>query len=130
MDNRLFDQPPTDNEDLPLELQAAARSYAAQPAPSPSSADTAYLIHVLLREAMFPAQDTPDASNAHLWQILVLARFRVYMLGPWFWSAGILLLLAGILLARPLAVADLSTLLILLLPLTAVLGLTHALRTP
>ena len=41
-----------------------------------------------------------------------------------------MLLLAGILLARSLTVSDLITLLILPLPLTAVLGLTHALRTP
>ena len=52
------------------------------------------------------------------------------MLGPWFWSAGILLLLAGMLLAPHMAVSHLVTLLILLLPLTAVLGLAHALRSP
>jgi hypothetical protein len=60
----------------------------------------------------------------------VLARWRVYLLGPWFWSAGVLLLLAGLLLARYTTVGDRVTLLILLLPLTAVLGLAHAFRTP
>jgi hypothetical protein len=130
MDNRSFDRPPIQSDELPLDLQATARSYAAQPVPRPSSAETAQLIHALLTEAAFHAQDTHDEGNDHLWRIPVLASFRVYLLGPWFWIAGVLLLLAGILLARSLGVSDLITLLILLLPLTAVLGLTHALRTP
>lgn len=130
MDNRSFDQPPIQSDELPLDLQATARSYAAQPVPRPSSAETAQLIHSLLTEAAFHAQDTHDEENNHLWRIPVLARWRVYLLGPWFWIASVLLLLAGILLARSLSVSDLITLLILLLPLTAVLGLTHALRTP
>jgi hypothetical protein len=130
MDNRSFDRPPIQSDELPLDLQATARSYAAQPVPHPSSAETTQLIHALLTEAAFHAQDTHDEGNNHFWRIPVLASFRVYLLGPWFWIAGVLLLLAGILLARSFAVSDLITLLILLLPLTAVLGLTHALRTP
>jgi len=130
MDNRSFDQSPMQSDELPLELQAAARSYAAQPVPRPSSADTAQLMHYLLAEAAFQAQDTHFERTNHLWHIPVLARWRVYLLGPWFWIAGVLLLLAGILLARSITVSDLITLLILLLPLTAVLGLTHALRSP
>ncbi len=130
MDNSSFDQSPIQSDELPLDLQAAARSYAAQPVPRPSSADTAQLIHALLTEAAFQAQDTHYEGNDHLWHIPVLARWRVYLLGPWFWISGVLLLLAGILLARSIAVSDLITLLILLLPLTAVLGLAHALRTP
>jgi hypothetical protein len=130
MDNSSFDRPPIQSDELPLDLQATARSYAAQPVPRPSSAETAQLIHSLLTEAAFHAQDTYYEENDHLWHIPVLARWRVYLLGPWFWIAGVLLLLAGILLARSIAVSDLITLLILLLPLTAVLGLTHALRTP
>ena len=130
MDNRSFDQPPIQSDELPPELQAAARSYAAQPVPRPSSADTAHLIHALLTEAAFQAQDTQYEGNHHLWRMPVLARWRVYLLGPWFWIAGVLLLLAGILLARSITVSDLITLLILLLPLTAVLGLAHALRAP
>jgi hypothetical protein len=126
MDNRSFDQ----SDELPLDLQATARSYAAQPVPRPSSAETAQLMHALLTEATFQAQGTHSAKNDHLWHIPVLTRWRVYLLGPWFWIAGVLLLLVGILLTRSLAVSDLITLLILLLPLTAVLGLAHALRTP
>ncbi|MDQ2715332.1 MAG: hypothetical protein M3Z08_10535 [Chloroflexota bacterium] len=130
MDNRSFDQPPIQSDELPLDLQAAARSYAAQPVPRPSSAETAQLFHALLTEAAFEAQNTPYEGNQHLWHIAVLARWRVYLLGPWFWIASVLLLLAGILLARSLPVSDLITLLILLLPLTAVLSLVHALRMP
>lgn len=130
MDNSSFDRPPIQSDELPLDLQAAARSYADQPVPRPSSADTVQLIHYLLTEAAFEAQNTPFEGNNHLWHIPVLARWRVYLLGPWFWIAGVLLLLAGIPLARYITVSDLITLLILLLPLTAVLGLTHALRTP
>jgi hypothetical protein len=130
MDNRSFDQPPIPSDELPPDLQAVARSYAAQPVPRPSSAETARLIHALLTEAAFQAQDTHEKGSAPLWRISVLTRWRVYLLGPWFWMTGILLLLAGILLARSLTISDLITLLILLLPLAAVLGLAHALRTP
>ncbi len=130
MNNSSFDQPPIQSDELPLDLQAAARSYAAKPVPRPSSADTAQLIHALLTEAAFETQHMPFEGNHHLWHIPVLARRRVYLLGTWFWVASVFLLLAGILLARSITVSDLITLLILLLPLTAVLGLTHALRTP
>ncbi len=130
MDNSSFNRPPIQSDELPLDLQTAARSYAAQPVPRPSSADTAQLMHYLQTEAAFEAQNTPIDGNHHLWHVPVLARWRVNLLGPWFWIAGVLLLLAGILLARSLTISDLITLLILLLPLTAVLGLAHALRTP
>jgi len=90
MDNRSFDRPPIQSDELSPDLQAAARSYAAQPVPRPSSADTAQLIHSLLTEAAFQAQDTHYEENDHLWHIPVLARWRVYLLGPWFWVAGAL----------------------------------------
>lgn len=130
MDNSSFNGSPIQSDELSPDLQAAASIYAAQPVPRPSSADTAQMIHYLLTEAAFQAQDMHHEGNHHLWQIPVLARWRVYLLGPWFWIAGVLLLLAGILLARSLTVSDLMTLLILLLPLTAVFSLTYALRTP
>ncbi len=130
MDNRSFDQPPIPGDELSADQQAIARSYAAQPVPRPSSAETARLIHALLTEAAFQAQDMQENRDAPLWRVSVLSRWRVYLLGPWFWMAGILLLLAGVLLARSLTVYDLITLLILLLPLIAVLGLAHALRMP
>ena len=130
MDKPSFDRPRIQDDELPPDLQAAAKSYAAQSVPRPSLADTTQLLHTLLAEAAFHEQDTYDAKNDHLWDISMVARWRVYLLGPWFWITGVLLLPGGILLARALAISDLTTLLILLLPLTAVLGVTHALRTP
>jgi hypothetical protein len=130
MDNRSFERQPIPNLELPLDLQAAARSFAAQPVPRPSSADTAHLLQVLLTEAVFETQRAPSEGSASLRQVSVLTRWRVYLLGPWLWIASILLLLAGVLIAHAVPLADLTTLLILLLPLAAVLGMTHALRTP
>jgi hypothetical protein len=129
MDNHSFDQSPISSDELSPDLQAVARSYAAQPVPHPSSAETAQLLHTLLTEAAFQAHEVPNERNDHLWHILILARWRVYLLGPWFWITGVVLLLAGILLARFLTVSDLVTLLILLLPLGSVLGLAYGLRT-
>lgn len=128
MDNRSFDQPPIQGDELPPDLQATALSYAAQPVPQPSSTETARLIHTLLTEAAFQAQDTHEEGTPHLWRMVVLTRWRLYLLGPWFWMAGVLLCLSGIGLSRSLMVADLITLLILLLPLAAVFGLVYALR--
>jgi hypothetical protein len=130
MDNRSFDQSPIQGDDFPPDLQAIVNSYAAQPVPRPSSTETARLIHTLLVEAAFQAQDTHEKGNASLWRLAVLTRWRVSLLGPWFWMASVLLLLAGIGLSRSLTVTDLITLLILLLPLAAVFGLVYALRTP
>jgi hypothetical protein len=130
MDNDLFDQPPREREELPPDLQAVASSYAAQPVPRPSSAETTRLIHVLLTEAAFQTQDTREQGTSHLWRIAVVTRWRLHLLGPWLWMAGVLLLLAGIELSRSLTVSDLITLLILLLPLAAVFGLAHTLHSP
>jgi hypothetical protein len=130
MDNRSFDQSPIRGDDLPPDLQAIVNSYVAQPVPRPSSTETARLIHTLLTEATFQVQDTHEKGKAPLWRIAVLTRWRVYLLGPWFWMAGVLLLLAGIGLSQSFTVSDLITLLILLLPLTAVFGLVYALRAP
>jgi hypothetical protein len=130
MNNHSFDQFPMQGDELPSDLQAVASSYAAQPVPRPSSAETAQLLHTLLTEAAFQAQEAHSEKDDHLWHILILARWRVYLLGPWFWITGVMLLLAGLLLARPLKVSDLITLLILLLPLASVLSLAYALRRP
>ena len=130
MNNRSFDQFPIQSDELSSDLQAVASRYAAQPVPHPSSAETAQLLHTLLTEAAFQMQDTQDERKDHLWHILVLARWRVYLLGRWFWIIGVALLLAGILLARSLTISDLITILILLLPLASVLSLAYALRIP
>jgi hypothetical protein len=130
MDNHLFDQPSSERAELPPDLQAVASSYAAQPVPQPSSVETTRLIHALLTEAVFQGQDTGEQGIPQLWRMVVLTRWRVYLLGPWFWMAGILLLLAGIGLSQSFTVSDFITLLILLLPLATVFGLVYALRTP
>jgi hypothetical protein len=88
------------------------------------------LIHTLLTAAAFQAQDTYEKGNTSLWRVAVLTRWRVSLLGPWFWIACVLLLLVGVGLSRSLTVSDLITLLILLLPLAAVFGLVYALRAP
>ena len=130
MDNCSFDQPSIQGNELPSDLQDIALSYAAQPVPRPSSTETSRLIRMLLAEATFQAQDTHEKGNAPLWRLAVLTRWRVSLLGPWFWMAGVLLLLAGIGLSRSFTASDLITLLILLLPLAAVFGLVYALRAP
>jgi hypothetical protein len=130
MDNRSFDQPPIQGDELPPDLQAVVSNYVAQPVPRPSTAETARLIHTLLTEAAFQAQDTYEKGNTPLWRVAVLTRWRVSLLGPWFWIACVLLLLVGVGLSRSLTVSDLITLLILLLPLAAVFGLIYALRAP
>ena len=130
MDNNSFDRPSMQSDELPPDLLATARSYATWPVPRPSSDDTAQLLHALLAEAAFQTQDIQYEGNLYRWRIAVLARWRVYLLGPWFWIAGVLLMLAGILLAQSLPVSDLITLLILLLPLVTVFSLTYALRMP
>lgn len=71
-----------------------------------------------------------EKGNAPFWRLAVLTRWRVSLLGPWFWMAGVLLLLVGIGLSQSFTVSELTTLLILLLPLIAVFGLVGALRTP
>src|SRR5258708_25944317 len=109
MDNRSFDQPSIQGDELPSDLQDIALSYAAQPVPRPSSTETARLIHTLLVEAAFQAQDTHVKGNAPLWRLAVLTRSRVSLLCPWFWLAGVLLLLPVIGLSRSLTVTNLIT---------------------
>jgi hypothetical protein len=117
-----------DDEDLPPELQLIAQRYAAQPVPHPTSEDTALLLTRLLTE-----ETVATLSTAHQgWSILRtlrVARWRVRLLGPWFWIAGVLLLIFGALLAPIMNRDNAIMALILLLPLTGVLGLAHALRT-
>ncbi len=135
MDNRSFNSSPTSSwqqENLPAELQSIASTYASQPVPRPSSASTTRLMQRLLTEAAYVSQDRQIQESHRLWQTLALARWRVYLLGPLFWIVGMLLILFGSLLSsHSHALASSSvTRLVLLLPLTAVLSLAYALRTP
>lgn len=136
MDNLPFDQSspsPWQADELPEDLRGIARRYAAQPVPRPMQSSTAQLTQRLLAEAAFSAQETRQEPRHVFWQILALARWRLLLLGRWFWIAGVLLLLGFIWIAArvgQIGATRFVTLLILLLPLTAVLGLAHALRTP
>lgn len=129
LDNSLLDPPHDPAGDLPVELQQTARRYASQPVPRPSSKDTAQLTQRLLAEAAFQAQYTHGDIRLP-GQVRVIARWRFYLLGPWLWVAGVVLLAVGAMLARFVSVDDLVALVILVLPLNSVLGLMYALRTP
>ena len=118
-----------DENDLPLELRAVARRYAAYPVPRPTPEATVRLVARLLAEEPVTAL----AASAGRWHVLAalrVARWRMRLLGSWFWAASVLLLVVGATLvpvthAAGSAVAPL----VLLAPLTAVLGLAHAVRT-
>jgi hypothetical protein len=117
-----------DEEDLPLELRRIAQRYAAQPVPHLTPEDTARLLTRLLSEETVVTLNAVDEPSFVL-KTLRVARWRVRLLGPWFWIAGVLLLVFGALLAPIMNRDNAIMALILLVPLTAVLGLAHALRT-
>lgn len=119
------------DEDLPPELLDLAQRVAAQPVPLPTTQDTAHLIERLLAAPMPPqtgrTAHAPAMHPAAAWRV---ARWRVRLLGPTFWCAGVLLIgLAAIATPEALLHHDAVIPLVLAGPLTAVLGLAHALRT-
>lgn len=125
--------PPTSpgvtDDELPPELQAVAARYAAQPVPRPSPEQTARLLARLLAEEPRAA----CATSPHQGQImpaLRVARWRLRLLGPWFWVASVLLLALGAALTPIADRASLALPLVVCIPLTAVLSLAHAARTP
>lgn len=133
MDNQSFTPDPSwQQEGLPADLQAVANIYTSQPIPRPSPEATARLVQRLLTEVAYVKQDRQMQEPAHLWQTLAQARWRMYLLGPVFWIAGMLLILCGALLDSHshAHVSSSITFLVLLIPLTAVLSLAYALRTP
>ncbi len=117
-----------DDDELPPELRAIARRYAAQPIPHPTPADTTRLMARLLAEEPSAAL----AASRHHGRVLPalrVARWRARLLGAWFWVASVALLL-GAAVSTPFLHGSTAALpLILLAPLTAVLGLAHAVRT-
>jgi hypothetical protein len=130
MDNLSFDPSPGSSwqqESLPADLQAIASAYASQPVPHPSPSVSARLMQRLLTEVTYANQ---DRQPERLWPTLALARWRAYLLGPWFWVAGLPMILLGGLLVPHMLASNTSACLILLLPLTTVLSLAYALRTP
>jgi hypothetical protein len=126
--------PPAQPEELPADLRAVARRYARQPAPRPAPADTARLVARLLAEEPAVRASAPPGDRG--WtrggaRALRVARWRVRLLGRAFWVASVLVVALGAG-ASLLGRADLAhgAPLIMLAPLTASLGLAHALRTP
>ncbi len=113
-------------EHLPPDLQAIARAYANQPVPRPSPGSHASMMQRLLAEATYTNQHKEPVS---FWHTLAVARWRAYLLGPWFWIIGIPVLLVGGLLAPNGFAGNPGAWLILLLPLTTVFSLAYALRT-
>jgi len=122
----LFGHTGTD-DDLPPELRAIAQRYAAQPVPRPATADTARLVARLLAEEPAVALAAPQ-RRGRIIRALGVARWRMLLLGRWFWVAGVLLMALGALLTPALRESG-ALPLILLAPLTAVLSLAHAVRT-
>lgn len=117
------------DDDLPPELRAVAARYAAQPVPRPTPSDTARLMARLLAEEPSAALAVPSHDGRVL-AALRVARWRMHLLGPWFWVASVLLLALGAAITPHMGRAGTALPLVALVPLTAVLGLAHALRTP
>ncbi|MEO6888159.1 MAG: hypothetical protein ABI456_03485 [Ktedonobacteraceae bacterium] len=149
MDNLSSHQSQTSSwqsDELPEDLQVVARRYKDQPVFRPSSPATEQLMQRLLTQAAFIPQETQQEERSNLWRIFVVARWRVFLLGPWLWITGVLLLLglgSALQLSQRLSPtkaagtsisatgpAMLILFLIILLPLSALLSLAHALRTP
>lgn len=119
---------PATDEDLPPELRALAARYAAQPGPRPTQDDTARLIARLLAEEPAAAR-AATPRYGRVMPALRVARWRLRLLGPWFWLASVLLLLASAGLTPAFFRASPIAPLVLVAPLTVVLGLAQALRT-
>lgn len=145
MDNTPFSLSSGFDDTLPEELQAISRAYAAQPVPRPSQAETTALMQHLLAEAPFITQEKQRREYTSFRYIFSVTRWRVFLLGPWFWIMGVLVVFiaggiawksqgpsSGLQTGTPIQpdVNSLVMFLVLLLPLGAVMGLGYALRTP
>lgn len=135
MDHQVGAPPDEPEAALPPDLRAVARRYARQLAPRPTASDTARLVARLLAEESTTgvARDAATAEGARRrWaRALRVAGWRVRLLGPAFWVASVLLIAGAVLgVDRLAAHAPAWSALVLLAPLTAALGICHALRTP
>ncbi len=120
---------PAEDDELPPELRAVAERYAAQPVPRPTAEQTARLLARLLAEESAVALAAPDRP-AGVAAALRVARWRVRLLGPQFWVASVLLLVVGAAVTSNARLGAGAMPFIMLAPLTAILGLCYALRTP
>lgn len=116
------------DEDLPVDLQAIVQRYQSQPVPQPTQEDTARLLTRLLSEET-SVELTAAPERWQPLKILAITRWRMRLLGPWFWIASVLLLCLGILLSSLLNTNSTTSALILVVPLAAILSIAHALRT-
>lgn len=147
MDNTPFSQsaaaPGSADDTLPEELQVIARYYAQQPVPQPSQAETRTLMQHILVKAPLVAYERHWWEHKSFMHIFAVARWRVFLLGPWFWIIGVLVFLVatGILWCVeepyltpqagtiPVSTNFLIVFLVLLFPLSAVMSIAYALRT-
>src|SRR5438552_876297 len=88
------------DDDLPTALRDRAQRYAAQPVPRPTPADTARLVARLLAEEPAVALATP--RRGRVMPALRVARWRMHLLGRWFWVAGVVLMALGAVLTSAL----------------------------
>jgi len=114
--------------DLPSDLRLVVQRYQTLPVPRPTAEDTARLVARLLAEEPAAALALSSPSGGLLAAVRV-ARWRVRLLGAQFWIASVLLMLVGAAWSQSLHTTTGAAPLIFLIPLTAVLGLSHALRT-
>lgn len=117
-----------DPDALPPDLRAVAEHYAALPVPVPATGETRVLMARLLALEPEVARATPGRS--HVAAALRVARWRLRVLGPPFWLASVALLLLGLKATTAGGPAGPNPLLplILMVPLTVVLGIAHALH--
>lgn len=114
-------------ESLPEALRSVAQWYASQPRPQPSPEANRRLLARLMQEEVTVMRASFQAHSSIL-QTLRMTRWQLHLLGPWFWITGVLLLLLGIVAAPALPREAAISLLIYVLPLTAILSLVYALR--
>lgn len=118
-----------DVEYLPPDLLATARRYAAQPVARPTPEQTKRLVDRLLAEPV----SAPARNMSYRGQALApmrVARWRVRLMSAPFWIACVLALaVVGAVTAINVTSSGMVPL-VLALPLTGVLGLAQAARTP
>lgn len=115
-------------DELPEELLRTAQFYAVQPVPQPTREGTQLLMERLLREQATTIQTARPWRVSRL-QVLQVARWHIKLLGPWFWLIGVLLLMGSFVLAPSVLGGERTVnVLIMLLPLTAILSVIHAVR--
>ena len=119
----------THTEHLPPDLLATARRYAAQPVARPTPEQTRRLVDRLLAESVVMPARNPSRQGTVLAAVRV-ARWRMRLMSAPFWIACVLALaVVGAVTAINVTSSGMIPL-VLILPLTGVLGLAQAARTP